>query len=103
MLEIQKISKKIKTNDIVSAISLKLKKSEVVGLLGPNGAGKTTCFYMISGLIKCDSGKIILDNKEKFLSLMMIFGQIKFLQLISEELDLDEKNFLNKYEDRYFY
>ena len=47
--------------------------------------------------------KIILDNKEKFLSLMMIFGQIKFLQLISEELDLDEKNFLNKYEDRYFY
>ena len=34
---------------------------------------------------------------------MMIFGQIKFLQLISEELDLDEKNFLNKYEDRYFY
>ena len=64
MLEIQKISKKIKTNDIVSAISLKLKKSEVVGLLGPNGAGKTTCFYMISGLIKCDSGKIILDNKD---------------------------------------
>ena len=49
MLEIQKISKKIKTNDIVSAISLKLKKSEVGGLLGPNGAGKTTCFYMISG------------------------------------------------------
>ena len=47
--------------------------------------------------------KVILDNKEKFLSLMMIFGQIKFLQLISEELDLDEKNFLNKYEDRYFY
>ncbi len=64
MLEIQKISKKIKANDIVSAISLKLKKSEVVGLLGPNGAGKTTCFYMISGLIKCDSGKIILDNKD---------------------------------------
>ena len=64
MLEIQKISKKIKTNDIVSAISLKLKKSEVVGLLGPNGAGKTTCFYMISGLIKCDSGKIILDNRD---------------------------------------
>ena len=64
MLEIKKISKKIKANDIVSAISLRLKKSEVVGLLGPNGAGKTTCFYMISGLIKCDSGKIILDNKD---------------------------------------
>ena len=35
-----------------------------MGLLGPNGAGKTTCFYMISGLIKPDYGKIILDGKD---------------------------------------
>ena len=59
----------------------------------------------LSMLASCSglNDDFILDNKEKFLSLMMIFGQIKFLQLISEELDLDEKNFLNKYEDRYFY
>jgi lipopolysaccharide export system ATP-binding protein len=34
----------------------------VVGLLGPNGAGKTTAFYMIVGLVPCDSGQILLDD-----------------------------------------
>ena len=37
---------------------------EVVGLLGPNGAGKTTCFYMIVGLVPCDQGRIMLDNRD---------------------------------------
>lgn len=39
-------------------------QGEIVGLLGPNGAGKTTSFYMIVGLIKPDSGKIYLDDKD---------------------------------------
>ena len=46
--------------------------------------------------------KIILDNKEKFLSLMMIFGQIRLLKLISEELNLNDNDFFVKYEDKYF-
>jgi ABC-type branched-subunit amino acid transport system ATPase component len=37
---------------------------EVVGLLGPNGAGKTTCFYSIMGLVKPDSGRILLDGQD---------------------------------------
>ena len=44
-------------------VSVDIKKGEAVGLLGPNGAGKTTCFYMISGLIRPDYGKIILDGQ----------------------------------------
>jgi lipopolysaccharide export system ATP-binding protein len=37
-------------------------KYEIVGLLGPNGAGKTTCFYIACGLVKTDSGQVILNN-----------------------------------------
>ena len=39
-----------------------VKQGEAVGLLGPNGAGKTTCFYMIVGLVNCNSGHILLDS-----------------------------------------
>ena len=47
---------------IVRDLSLNIKKGEIVGLLGPNGAGKTTTFYMIVGLVKPDTGSIILDK-----------------------------------------
>lgn len=49
---------------VVDGLSLSVGKSEIVGLLGPNGAGKTTAFYMVMGLIRPDSGKVIFDNKE---------------------------------------
>ena len=48
----------------VNDIDLNLKKGEVVGLLGPNGAGKTTTFYMITGMIRPSSGKIIFGDKD---------------------------------------
>jgi lipopolysaccharide export system ATP-binding protein len=47
---------------VVNQVSLKVKQGEIVGLLGPNGAGKTTSFYMITGLIRPESGKIFLDK-----------------------------------------
>lgn len=46
----------------VDNVSLRVASGEVVGLLGPNGAGKTTCFYMMVGLLPCDSGQIKLDD-----------------------------------------
>jgi len=45
-------------------VSLSLRRGEAVGLLGPNGAGKTTVFYMITGLIKADKGRIQFDGHE---------------------------------------
>ena len=49
---------------VVSDLSLSLDAGEVVGLLGPNGAGKTTAFYMILGLTRPDSGRILLDEED---------------------------------------
>ena len=48
----------------VNDIDLNLNKGEVVGLLGPNGAGKTTTFYMITGMIRPSSGKIIFEDED---------------------------------------
>jgi len=53
-----------KKRTVVNNVSLQVKQGEIVGLLGPNGAGKTTTFYMITGMIKPDAGKIFLDNIE---------------------------------------
>ena len=63
-LIVDRIGKSYSKKPVVRGISLKIQKGEAVGLLGPNGAGKTTCFYMISGLIKPDYGKIILNGKD---------------------------------------
>jgi lipopolysaccharide export system ATP-binding protein len=46
----------------VISIAKSYDKREVLGLLGPNGAGKTTCFYSIMGLVKPDSGRILMDG-----------------------------------------
>jgi lipopolysaccharide export system ATP-binding protein len=49
---------------VVNNVSIHLRRGEAVGLLGPNGAGKTTVFYMITGLIKADRGRIELDGQD---------------------------------------
>ena len=61
-LIINKISKTLGKKPILRDISLYLQKGEIVGLLGPNGAGKTTTFYIIVGLIKPDTGSILIDK-----------------------------------------
>lgn len=47
---------------VVKDVSLHVRRGEAVGLLGPNGAGKTTVFYMITGLVPADQGRIHLDG-----------------------------------------
>ena len=49
---------------VVDRVSIFLERREVVGLLGPNGAGKTTTFYMMVGLTRPNSGKVLLDGED---------------------------------------
>jgi len=49
--------------EVVKSVSIELRKGEIVGLLGPNGAGKTTTFYMLTGMIKPNGGRVFLNGK----------------------------------------
>ncbi len=64
ILKADNLVKIYKRKRVVNDISVQVEQGEIVGLLGPNGAGKTTSFYMIVGLIKPNSGKVFLDNKD---------------------------------------
>jgi len=63
-LRVENLAKRYKSRPVLKDLSLELSSGEVVGLLGPNGAGKTTAFYMIVGLVRCDEGRIWLDDRE---------------------------------------
>ena len=63
-LSVISIAKSYERRSVLADVSLTVAKGEVVGLLGPNGAGKTTCFYSIMGLVKPDSGRILLDGHD---------------------------------------
>ncbi len=58
------VGKTYKRRPVVRNVSITLRRGEAVGLLGPNGAGKTTTFYMIVGLVRPDTGSIILDGTD---------------------------------------
>lgn len=63
-LVVKNLGKQYAKRPVVRNVSIGLQRGEAVGLLGPNGAGKTTCFYMITGLVPPDYGKIYLDGTE---------------------------------------
>jgi lipopolysaccharide export system ATP-binding protein len=64
VLSVHGVEKSFVGRMVVKGVSLYLRKGEAVGLLGPNGAGKTTVFYMMTGLIKADKGRIDLDGRD---------------------------------------
>jgi lipopolysaccharide export system ATP-binding protein len=58
------LGKRYRKRPVVRNVSINLKRGEAVGLLGPNGAGKTTTFYMITGLVQPDEGKVVMDGHD---------------------------------------
>jgi len=66
MLKLQAVdlSKSYRGRKVVDDVALEIGQGEVVGLLGPNGAGKTTTFYIIVGLARPDSGRVLLNEEE---------------------------------------
>lgn len=64
IFEVINISKSYAGRKVVKNISFNVKRGEIVGILGPNGAGKTTSFYIASGLIKPQKGKVKIDGED---------------------------------------
>ena len=62
-LILEKVAVSIGGRPLVRNVSLTLDPGEVVGLLGPNGAGKTTTFNLVIGLLRPDSGQVLLDGR----------------------------------------
>lgn len=60
----QHLAKSYKKRQVVRDVSFQVDSGKIIGLLGPNGAGKTTCFYMLVGLIACDSGNVLYDSTD---------------------------------------
>lgn len=63
-LEARDLGKSYGKRPVLRGVSVRLQRGEAVGLLGPNGAGKTTCFYIMTGLIGADEGRILLDGHD---------------------------------------
>ena len=64
VLRAEGLRKSYRKRAVVDGVSLELAQGEIVALLGPNGAGKTTTFYLVTGLIRPDAGRIFLDDHE---------------------------------------
>ena len=64
VLRSEGLIKKYGKRTVVNGVSFDVKQGEIVGLLGPNGAGKTTSFYMTTGLVVPNGGRIFLNNEE---------------------------------------
>ena len=64
ILRTDSLVKRYGKRTVVNHVSINVKQGEIVGLLGPNGAGKTTTFYMTTGLITPNEGKIFLNDKD---------------------------------------
>ena len=64
VLRTENLVKRYGKRTVVNNVSFDVKQGEIVGLLGPNGAGKTTSFYMTTGLVVPNDGKIFLNDTE---------------------------------------
>ncbi len=64
ILTVKKITKSFGGIEAIKNLSFEIEKNSITAIIGPNGAGKTTLFNLISGLVKSDTGKILLNNKD---------------------------------------
>jgi lipopolysaccharide export system ATP-binding protein len=72
ILAIENLEKSYGGRQVVKNVSMAVSSGQVIGLLGPNGAGKTTTFYMTVGMVRPDSGKVLLDGDDITYSPMYI-------------------------------
>ena len=90
MLKISNLSKRFGQRQALNNLSLKLEPGEVYGLLGPNGAGKTTALNLLCGLIKPDSGEILVQGKPVSNATKLLVGVMPQQNLLYQSLTCQE-------------
>lgn len=83
-LLIRELTKTYRKRCVVNRVNLEVSPGQIVGLLGPNGAGKSTTFYMIVGIIRPDSGSVIL-NQENIVDMPMYLRARKGITYLPQE------------------
>ena len=90
MLKITRLSKQFGDRQALNKLSLSLKSGEVYGLLGPNGAGKTTALNLLCGLLKPDSGEILVQGKPVCQATKLVVGVMPQQNLLYQSLPCAE-------------
>jgi ABC-2 type transport system ATP-binding protein len=93
MLKISRLSKRFGQRQALSELSLHLPPGEIYGLLGPNGAGKTTALNMLCGLIKPDSGEILIKGQPVSNATKLLVGVMPQQNLLYQSLTCQETLF----------
>lgn len=87
---IDNLTKKYKETLAIDDLSLEIEKGKVVGLLGPNGSGKSTLLKLIVGLLKKDSGKILIDRKSPGIETKSMISYLPDSYYLYEKLTVRE-------------
>lgn len=90
IITIDNLTKKYKETLAIDDLSLEIEKGKVVGLLGPNGSGKSTLLKLIVGLLKKDSGKILIDGKSPSLDTKSMISYLPDSYYLYEKLTVRE-------------
>jgi ABC-2 type transport system ATP-binding protein len=90
MLKISRLSKRFGQRQALNELSLNLSVGEIYGLLGPNGAGKTTALNLLCGLLKPDSGEILLQGKPVSRETKLLVGVMPQQNLLYQSLTCQE-------------
>jgi lipopolysaccharide export system ATP-binding protein len=84
LLVAEDLEKSYSARKVVDKVSFHIQSGEIVALLGPNGAGKTTCFDIVVGLVKPDSGNVLLGT-ERITNLKIHQRAFKGLGYLTQE------------------
>lgn len=101
LLECKKVSKKYGEKKALDDLNLEIQSGKIVGLLGPNGHGKTTLIKTLSGLLRQDSGKVLIDGKNIGVETKKIVSYLPERSYLSVGMKVKEivKYFEDFYED----
>lgn len=99
ILEIKNLKKSYGDMEVLKDVNLTLESGKVLGLIGPNGSGKTTLLKSIMGLIKPDSGEILIDGKEIGVETKRLISFLPDVYHLYENLTIEDA--VNLYKDFY--